>query len=164
MINLVGLIFFCTFANGELFHIPHSYKIAVMNQTLKLTNDVNDVTKLAEWIETIGEATMLPPDKVFQLNLALEEAVVNVMNYAYPGETGMPVNISVSEDSDKLVFVIDDEGIAFDPTQKEDPDITLSADERPIGGLGIMLVRQFMQDISYERRDGHNRLSLSMMK
>lgn len=135
-----------------------------MRQTLHLTNDVNDVTQLAIWIEELGEEVALAPDKVFQLNLAMEEAVVNVMNYAYPGQSDMPVTISVEPTDDRLKFTIDDEGVAFDPTKADDPDITLSAEERPIGGLGIMLVRQFMQDISYQRLDGHNILTLSMMK
>lgn len=135
-----------------------------MKNSLQLTNDVNDVPKMAEWVEQIAEEAALAPDKSFQLNLALEEAVVNVMNYAYPGQEGMPILLEAEIMEDRIDFLIDDSGIPFDPTQKEDPDVTLSAEERPIGGLGIMLVRQFMQNISYEYKDGHNRLSLSMMK
>lgn len=135
-----------------------------MKRTLNLTNDVSEVPKLAEWIEVLAEETGLAPDKTFQLNLALEEAVVNIMEYAYPGQEGMPVNIEAELLDDGISFVIDDSGIPFNPTVVEDPDVTLSADERPIGGLGIMLVRQFMHDISYEYVDGHNRLSLSMKK
>lgn len=135
-----------------------------MKKTLHLINDVNEVTKMAEWIELLAEEAGLAPDKTFQLNLALEEAVVNVINYAYPGQEGMPVTLDCEILDDKLSFVLDDSGVPFDPTKNEDPDITLSAEDRPIGGLGIMLVRQFMQDISYEYVDGHNRLSLSMKK
>ena len=135
-----------------------------MKQNIQLINDVNDVPKMSEWIDLLAEEAGLTMDKTFQLNLALEEAVVNVMNYAYPGQTNMPIDIKADLLDDRLVFVIDDMGIPFDPTQKEDPDLTLSAEERPIGGLGIMLVRQFMTDITYEYEDGHNRLWLTMMK
>ena len=133
-----------------------------MKQTIELINDVNDVTKMAAWIERLAEEACLPPDKAFQLNLALEEAVVNVMNYAYPEQHNMPITIEAELLEDRLNFVIDDAGIPFDPTQQANPDLTLSVEERPLGGLGIMLVRQFMTDISYEYLNGHNRLSLSM--
>lgn len=136
-----------------------------MKQVLQLMNDVGEVTKLAEWVEALAEEAGLAPDKTFQLNLALEEAVVNVINYAYPGKEGMPFVVEAEVLDDRICFVIDDSGVAFDPTQADEPDLTLSAEERPIGGLGIMLVRQFMTDIAYERTaDGHNRLSLVMMK
>lgn len=135
-----------------------------MNDTLLLTNDITEVPALGEWVERVGEEAMLPPDQVFRLNLALEEAVVNVMNYAYPeGKTGMPIRLTVNETDDgHLRFVLEDEGTPFDPTQKEDPDITLPAEERSIGGLGIMLVRQLMSSVSYERRGNTNRLTLIM--
>ena len=133
-----------------------------MLHTIELTNDVNDVPKMSEWIETLAEEIDIPMDKTFQLNLALEEAVVNVMNYAYPGQKGMPILIEANSEPSRLTLVIDDMGIPYDPTQNEDPDITLSAEERPIGGLGIMLVKQLMDKVSYEYREGHNRLTLEM--
>lgn len=130
-------------------------------QRLTLHNDVQEVGLLAEWIEQLGEEIGLTPDKVFQLNLAMEEAVVNVMNYAFPGEENRTFTIDTEKNDGKLLFIIDDEGVPFDPTKADEPDLSLSAEERPIGGLGIMLVRQFMEDIAYERRDGHNRLTLT---
>lgn len=134
-----------------------------MQHTISLTNDINEVPKMSEWIECLAEEVGLPLDKTFQLNLAMEEAVVNVMNYAYPNQQGMPILIEAEIEPSRLTFVIDDTGIPYDPTQNEDPDLTLSAEERPIGGLGVMLVRQLMQDVSYEYRDGHNRLTLVMI-
>lgn len=133
-----------------------------MLHTIELINDVNDVPKMSEWIETLAEEAGLPMDKTFQLNLALEEAVVNVMNYAYPGQQGMPIQIEANSEPSRLTFVIDDTGVPYDPTQNESPDITLSAEERPIGGLGVMLVKQLMNEVTYEYRDGHNRLTLVM--
>lgn len=134
-----------------------------MQETLLLTNDISEVPALAEWVEQLGQKAMLPADQVFRLNLALEEAVVNVMNYAYPGEMGRPIRLVAEEMADgHLHFVIDDEGVPFDPTQAADPDITLSAEERSIGGLGILLVRQLMSHVHYERRDGHNILELTL--
>lgn len=134
-----------------------------MLHTIVLTNDINDVPKMSEWIECLAEEVGLAMEKTFQLNLAMEEAVVNVMNYAYPNQHGMPILIEADIEPSRLSFVIDDTGIPFDPTKNEDPDLSLSAEERPIGGLGVMLVRQLMQEVSYEYRDGHNRLTLVMI-
>ena len=94
------------------------------------------------------------------VDLAVEETVVNVMNYAYPKGTMGVVNIVATTNEKYLTITISDNGKPFDPTKQSDIDTTLSAEERPIGGLGIYLVRQIMDDISYERKDGRNILSL----
>lgn len=139
-----------------------------MQKTLELTNDIAQVPILSEWIENVVEEFGLPMQATFQLNLALEEAVVNVMNYAYPGEKEMPVRLVVDndmEDADNmegadLRIVLSDDGIPFDPTQAEDPDITLSAEERQIGGLGIFLVQQIMAEVIYKRVGESNVLTM----
>lgn len=117
---------------------------------------------LATWVEQLGEELGLDMPEVFQLNLALEEAVVNVMNYAYEGE-GL-IKLSVTSDGQDVVFILEDEGKEFDPTKVEDPDITLSAEERQIGGLGIFLVQQFMASVVYSRKDGKNILTMIYKK
>ena len=94
------------------------------------------------------------------LNLALEEAVVNVMNYAYAAGTRGNVDIEAQANDRRLKFTISDWGIPFDPTAKSEVDTSLSAEERPIGGLGIHLMRQMMDSINYERIDGKNVLTL----
>ena len=95
-----------------------------------------------------------------QMNLAIEEAVVNVINYAYPPGTHGVINIKAQANEERLKFVIIDSGTPFDPTVKDDVDISLPAEQRPIGGLGIHLVRQLMDTINYEYTDGQNVLSL----
>lgn len=131
-----------------------------MKETLNLHNDINEVGLLAEWLETIGEKYDVPMPDVFQLNLALEEAVVNVMSYAYPEQTGMPVTLTMDSDSGQLTFRLTDNGIPFDPTATEDPDITLAAEDREIGGLGTFLVRSIMDEVNYERHDNSNILTM----
>lgn len=132
-----------------------------MKETLNLHNDINEVTLLAEWLETMGEKYGIPMPDVFQLNLALEEAVVNVMSYAYPDKTGMPVSLTLENKDNILTFKLKDDGIPFDPTATEDPDITLNAAEREIGGLGTFLVRQIMNEVSYERQRNSNILTMT---
>mgnify|MGYP002527597970 CR=1 FL=1 len=117
---------------------------------------------LAAWVEQLGEEIGLDMPEVFQLTLALEEAVVNVRNYAYEGE-GL-IKLSVDSKGQEVIFKLEDEGREFDPTQVEDPDITLSAEEREIGGLGIFLVQQFMESVDYCRKDGKNILTMIFKK
>lgn len=133
-----------------------------MKDTLHLTNDImTQVPLLGEWIESIGEKMSLAPDKVFQLNLALEEAVVNVMNYAYPEQDNMPITLTADDETGAIRIIIDDEGVAFDPTQADEPDLTLPVEERPIGGLGIMLVKELSTSVAYQRKDNHNILTIT---
>lgn len=132
-----------------------------MKETLNLHNDISEVPQLAEWIETIGETLGLDMGAVFQLNLALEEAVVNVMSYAYPDKEGMPVSLTVEDEDNKLVFTLKDNGVPFDPTATDDPDITLPAEDRDIGGLGNFLVRQIMTTVNYERTEDTNILTMT---
>ena len=88
----------------------------------------------------------------------MEEAVSNIIFYAY--EKGSVVDDAVDirlEWVDRwLTVTLEDHGVAFDPTAKKDPDITLSAEERPIGGLGIFLIKKIMDEVSYRRVDGRN--------
>ena len=131
-----------------------------MEKSLILANDIAEISKLATFIDEIGEEFSLAPDVVFNLNLVLEEAVVNVINYAYPKEEHQFIYLSATLHDGSIVFVLTDTGKEFDPTQAPEADITLSAEERPIGGLGIFLIRQIMNEVKYQRIDGKNVLTL----
>lgn len=131
-----------------------------MEKSIILTNDISEVSKLNEFVEEIGNEFSLTPDVVFNLNLVLEEAVVNVINYAYPKEEHQSIYLSASLREGSIVLILTDTGKEFDPTMAPDVDITLSADEREIGGLGIFLIRQIMNEVKYERIDGKNILTL----
>ncbi len=124
--------------------------------SLVMRNDIQQIPTLSEWIDMIG----LPQELNMPVNLALEEAVTNVMLYAYPGKSGQ-VLVEADKSAKQVVFTISDTGIPFDPTQQDEPDITQSVEERSIGGLGIFLVRQIMDDVRYERKDNKNILTLT---
>ena len=130
-------------------------------KSITLTNNVQDVPLLATFVEEVCEQAGFDASVTMQMNLAMEEAVVNVMNYAYPSGTQGDIMIDALMGNGKLQFVISDNGPPFDPTAEADADTTLSAEERPIGGLGIFLVRQLMDDINYEYKDDKNILTLS---
>ena len=129
-------------------------------KSIVLNNDIQEVPQLAAFVDEVCEAVGFNPAVTMQMNLALEEAVVNVMNYAYPPGIRGKVTIDASANDVRLKFTIIDWGRPFDPTVQADVDTTLSVKERPIGGLGIHIVRQIMDSINYERIDGQNVLTL----
>ena len=131
-----------------------------LQRDITLTNDVQQVPQLAAFVDEVCEALGFDMSATMQMNLALEEAVVNVMSYAYPAGTQGDVHIEAQANDVRLKFTITDSGAPFDPTAKEEIDTTLSAEERPVGGLGIFLVREMMDSINYERIDGKNVLTL----
>ena len=131
-----------------------------LHRSITLPNDIDEVPQLATFVDQVCEALGFDMSTTMSLNLALEEAVVNVMSYAYPSETMGSVNIEAIANERLLKFIISDWGTPFDPTAEKEVDTTLSAEDRPIGGLGIHLVRQIMDSINYERTDGMNVLTL----
>ena len=131
-----------------------------MEKSIILANDIAEISKLNQFIEEIGDEFSLAPDLVFNLTLVMEEAVVNVINYAYPKEEHEKIYVSARLHGGSIIMVIADNGKEFDPTLAPEADITLSAEERPIGGLGIFLIRNIMNEVKYERIEGRNILTL----
>lgn len=113
-------------------------------------------------VEEFAERDNWPPDLVFKLNLALEELGVNIVNYS--GATG-DIEISLVSDEESVTVEISDDGLPFNPLlDKETPDISAPLGDRPIGGLGIHLVRSLMDEIWYSREDGKNKLAMTKRK
>lgn len=131
-----------------------------MEKSIILANELSEISRLTDFIEDIGNEFNLTPDVVFNLTLVLEEAVVNVINYAYPKEDHESIYLSAKMQDGSIIFVLSDSGKAFDPTMAPEADVTLSAEDRQIGGLGIFLIRQIMNEVKYERIDGKNVLTL----
>lgn len=129
-------------------------------KNLILPNDVQEVPKLAAFVDEVCEAAGMDMSTTMQMNLAIEEAVVNVMEYAYPAGTKGEVRIEATTHDTYVEFIITDDGKPFNPIEKGDVDTTLSAEERSIGGLGIMLVKHYMDDTIYKYVDGQNVLTL----
>ena len=129
-------------------------------KNLTLPNDVQEVPQLAAFVEDICEVAGIDMGTTMKMNLAIEEAVVNVMNYAYPSGVKGEVRIKAEVHEGYVEFLISDDGTPFNPTEVEDADTTLSAEERKIGGLGIFLVKHFMDIIEYKYEDGQNILTL----
>lgn len=137
--------------------------LAIRYQTpaIVMRNDIKQIPTLAEWIGGLD----IPNELSMPVNLALEEVVSNVMLYAYPNKNGQVfVEFARNEMPDPqhptLIFTVTDGGIPFDPTSQAEADITSSVENRKIGGLGIHLVRQLMDEIHYSREEGKNILTL----
>ena len=126
-----------------------------MEKEIRISNNLNEIVVLASFIEELGEELSLPAETVMNINLALEEAVANIIMYAYPPKEQHIILLKVTSTEKQLIFLLTDKGASFDPTQV---DITLPIEERPIGGLGIFLIRSIMNEISYQRIDNENRL------
>ena len=134
---------------------------SIMSETLVIKNNVKEVSKFSASMKSVTEKLEIEKGLARKLRLAVEEAVVNVIDYAYPAGMEGDIEIRFMSDGETLKTVIVDSGVAFDPTMKERADTTLSAQDRQIGGLGILLVRELMDSINYERINGQNILTLN---
>ena len=128
---------------------------------LILHNNIQQIPQLAEFIETIAEEKHLDQSMAMGLNLALEEAVTNVILYAYPEGSDGLVDIEAVIREHTLEFIVTDNGKPFDPTAAPEADTSLGVEERPIGGLGIYLVRNIMDGVTYVRSEGKNILTMT---
>ena len=131
-----------------------------MEKKLVIKNDISEISKLATFIGELSEELDFTPELNFNLNLVLEEAISNVILYAYCKEEQKEISLVAYLSDNNLVFVLTDSGMEFDPTKVPDADVTLSAEEREIGGLGIYLIRQIMNTVEYQRIDGKNVLTM----
>ena len=122
---------------------------------------LDQLDEVLAFLNGVLEEMNCPLKKQMQLNVAVEELFVNIANYAYAPRNGKASVRLESEMSPKSVTIsFIDGGKPFDPTAKPDPDVTLSAEEREIGGLGIFLVQEYADSLSYQYADGENRLTI----
>ena len=101
-----------------------------------------------------------PEDVIFKIDVAVEEIYINIAHYAYAPSTG-EVEVSCGAENGVFTVIFADRGKPFDPLAHADPDITLSADEREIGGLGIFMTKKFMSSVAYRYEDGKNILTIT---
>ena len=131
-----------------------------MQKRIVLPNDTQEVPRLNAFVEEVCETVGFEEIVAAQVKVAVEEAVVNVMKYAYPPGQRGDVTIEAASNDVRLKFTIIDSGRPFDPTVQAEVDTTLPAKDRQIGGLGIHIMRQNMDSINYERIDNLNVLTL----
>ncbi len=120
--------------------------------------------KTAEIIETVMSSPDVPQDETlrFKVRLSVEEIAENIVNYAYNNGNGFVEITTTLDEAGMLTISFKDAGVPFNPLEKEDPDITLSLDERPVGGLGIFICKKMMDSVSYVFEDGCNNFTMKI--
>jgi anti-sigma regulatory factor (Ser/Thr protein kinase) len=126
-----------------------------------IENRIEELTSLAEQIDNLAEEWELSPALAMNLNLVIEEAISNIIFYAFKDKVKHEIKISISLENKRLTIIITDNGIPFNPLEQQQPDISLPAGERPVGGLGIFLISQIMDEMNYERNKNENILTLT---
>jgi anti-sigma regulatory factor (Ser/Thr protein kinase) len=130
------------------------------DDAIALTNDLSELTRLAETLQAFAAARGLSEGTLFAVNLALEELVTNTIWYGFPDAGTHVIHISLRLDGRDLHVRVEDDGTAFNPLERAAPDLDAPIEDRPIGGLGVHLVRGLMDDVQYERSGARNILSM----
>lgn len=128
---------------------------------LTIRNDLKELSRLAERLSDFGQQAGLPPSVVFEIQLALDEIVTNIISYGYTDEEEHHIHVLLERRNGELVITVDDDARAFNPLDVPTPDLGASLNDRPIGGLGIHLVRRVMDNLDYRREQDRNILVLT---
>ena len=133
----------------------------MLMKEIELEALTGNLPQVLAFVDEQLEAADCPMKIQMQIDIAVEEIFVNIAHYAYnPGVGSATVRVDVMGEPPAVDITFIDGGVPYDPLAKADPDVTLSAEERQIGGLGIFMVKKSMDDIKYEYLDGHNVLTL----
>lgn len=136
----------------------------VRKRELQLEARKENLGEVLEVLDELLEAADCPMKIQMQLDIAVEEIFVNIASYAYAPEVGEAwIEIEITEDPLCAHITFQDCGVPYDPLKKPDPDVTLAADERAIGGLGIFMVKKSMDDVQYKYEHGRNVLYLKKL-
>ena len=128
--------------------------------TVVLRNHVAELERVGQLVAAFGAAHRLPPQVVFDLTLALDEVLTNVIAYAYADHGDHEIVVRLSQQARTLIAEVEDDGRPFNPLEVPPPDLDAALADRPIGGLGLHLVRRVTDGLDYERAAGKNRLVL----
>ena len=131
-----------------------------MRKEIIIKNQVDELERVNQFVEEIGEELGLDMELQMNLNLVMEEMVSNVIFYAYPEGKTAEIELLAESDGKELTFVLSDKGKEFDPTAKADADPDVNPAERDIGGMGIYIVKNIMNEVSYQRLEGKNLLTM----
>ena len=128
---------------------------------LNIEAKTENLDQVLAFVEEQLDELDCPPAKSIQISVAIEEVFVNISNYAYSPSVGQAeIFFDHTDDSKEMIMTFTDSGVPFNPLEREDPDVTLPAEQRQIGGLGIFMVKKSMDDVKYEYKDGKNILTI----
>ena len=129
-----------------------------MKRELIFKNEEQELMRVAEFMESVCDELQL--DMHLAMKLAMEEMVTNVIFYAYPEGTTADISLTAESDGQEVTFVLSDSGKPFDPTAKEDADTETNPMDREQGGMGILIVKNIMNEVSYQRLGETNQLTM----
>lgn len=128
---------------------------------LTVAATVENIETVTDFVNEQLEAVACPMKAQMQIDIAIDELFGNIAHYAYnPGTGNATVRVEVSENPLSAVITFIDNGVPYNPLTQAEPDISLSAEERQIGGLGIFMVKKTMDEVNYEYKDGMNMLKI----
>lgn len=125
---------------------------------IRCRNSLSELERVSQLTTAFGERHQLPEQLIFEINLALEEVLVNVISYGYDDQDEHEIVLHLSVQDEEVWVAVEDDGRSFNPLERAVPDLEQAVEERPIGGLGIHLVRKVMDSLEYTRQQGKNRL------
>ena len=129
---------------------------------LTLDATIDNLDEVLSFVDQELELADCSPKTQMQIDVAVEELFANICNYAYaPGKGSMTLQVELREAPSRVEICFIDHGTPYNPLAKEDPDVTLSAEDRPIGGLGIYIVKKNMDKVCYDYQDRQNILTIS---
>ena len=128
--------------------------------SFELRRNMTELDRLCKNLKIYGQSLGLPPKCMFEISLSMEELFTNIISYGFKDDLEHLIKVTIGPKENRLVLCIEDEGIPFNPIEKENPDLSSNVESRKIGGLGIHLVKKLMDEICYERCEGRNKLTL----
>ena len=126
-----------------------------------LKNDIAELKTLCRQLETVGDALELPQRFVFEINLALDELFTNIISYGFNDSSEHAIQVRIASDDGVLTITVEDDGIPFNPSARAEPRMPATIEDCTIGGLGIYLIKNLMDDVCYRRDQNKNVLTLT---
>jgi anti-sigma regulatory factor (Ser/Thr protein kinase) len=145
---------------GPSVMLSNAASMPIKKFTLTLRNDLSELAKLNSFLEEIQARLSISKKCLLKTNLALEELFSNILSYAFNDDTDHLIKITVTAKQCVLDIRVEDDGKPFNPLEADDPDLRYDIENCPLGGLGIHLVKSFMDDIRYKRNQNRNVLAM----
>ncbi len=141
--------------------MPQRHVVMAKNKvSFKLKSNLSELDTLCEHLERFGQSIGLSSKCIFEANLALDELFTNIISYGFDDKNEHTIKITIAHQDDHLVFSIEDDGVPFNPTKAKTPDLECTIEECKIGGLGIHLAKNLMDEVCYQRCENKNILTL----
>jgi anti-sigma regulatory factor (Ser/Thr protein kinase) len=126
----------------------------------ELKNELSELKALNRYLNKWGDDMGLPPDSILRINICIDELFTNIVSYGFDDNVEHFVKFTLKGDNEFVIINIEDDGMPFNPLEKIDPDFPENVESAKIGGLGILIIRKLVDNISYERRQGKNTLTM----